>query len=141
MKFGLIKGLVNYNAFHSITVTTFKQDTFIQNWRSRLEEFTRATFYKTFAVFQLQPYLDIVNVNKLSHALSRLRVSSHRLEVESGRWVKTCFVFLLMKEKCVNCSVLEDEFHFVLECPLYLDLRKRNISKILLVKTKHVQVF
>ena len=63
-------------------------DTFIQNWGARLGDSSRANFYKSFAVFQLQPYLDKVNINKFSQAFSRLRMSSHRLEVESGRWVK-----------------------------------------------------
>ena len=27
------------------------------------------------------------------------------------------------------CNVLEDEFHFILECPLYRDLRTELISK------------
>ena len=30
-------------------------DTFSQNWRSRLEDSSRANFYKTFAKFQFQP--------------------------------------------------------------------------------------
>ena len=45
-------------------------------------------FYWTFGAFKLQPYLDNVNVSKFRYAFSRLRLSSHRLEVESGRWVK-----------------------------------------------------
>ena len=121
------QGVGNYNAF----IALLKQrltDTFIQNWRSRLDEPTRVTFYKAFAVFQLQPYLDMVNVNKFSNAFSRLRVSSHRLEVESGRWVKPVRI-PFDERKCVNCSVLEDEYHFILECPLYSDLRKKYISK------------
>ena len=67
---------------HRLTVT------FIQNWRARLEESSRAEFYKVFANFQLQPYLDKLSVSKFIQALSRLRMSAHRLEVESGRWVK-----------------------------------------------------
>ena len=27
------------------------------------------------------------------------------------------------------CSVLEDEFHFTLECPLYKDIRKKYIKR------------
>ena len=122
------QGVGNYNAF----IALLKQrltESFIQNWRSRLDESTRVTFYKDFAVFQLQSYLDMVNVNKFSNAFSRLRVSSHRLEVESGRWVKTVRI-PFDERKCVNCSVLEGEYHFVLECSsLYSDLRRKYISK------------
>ena len=63
----------NYNAFISVLKQRLT-DTFIQNWRARLEGTTRANFYKSFAVFQLQSYLDKVNVSKFTHALSRLCV-------------------------------------------------------------------
>ena len=46
-------------------------DTFIQNWRARLENSTRALFYNRIAVFQFQPYLEKVNVLKFSQAFSR----------------------------------------------------------------------
>ena len=103
-------------------------DTFIQNWGARLGDSSRANFYKSFAVFQLQPYLDKVNINKFSQAFSRLRMSSHRLEIESGRWVKPNAV-PFDERKCVVCQKLEDEYHFVLECSLYSELRKKFISK------------
>ena len=121
------QGVGNYNAFISVLKQRLT-DTFIQNWRARLEGSTRANFYKSFIVFQLQPYLDKVSVRKFRHALSRLRVSSHRLEVESGRWVKPIST-PFNERKCAHCSILEDEFHFVLMGPLYLDLRKKYISK------------
>ena len=57
-------------------------DTFIQNWRSRLEDSSRANFYKTFATFQFQPYLEVINIYKFSQAISKLRVSSHRLAID-----------------------------------------------------------
>ena len=60
-------------------------DNFIQRWNERIEESTRATFYKTFATFDFQTYLDTINVKKLRVALTKLRLSSHRLEIEVGR--------------------------------------------------------
>ena len=70
------QGVGNYDVF----ISHFKQrltDTFIQNWRARLEQSSRASFYKSFAVFELQPYLDNANVYKFCNALSKLRMSSH----------------------------------------------------------------
>ena len=121
------QGVGNYDVF----ISYFKQrltDTFIQNWRARLEQSSRASFYKSFAVFELQPYLNNVNVYKFCNALSKLRMSSHRLEVESGRWVKPNPI-PFNERHCLNCSVLEDEYHFVLICPLFLELIKKYISK------------
>ena len=79
------QGVGNENAFLKI----FKQritDNFTQNWHSRLGNSTRARSYLTFANFQYQKYLDILSIVKYRKSLSRLRLSSHRLEVEVGRW-------------------------------------------------------
>ena len=103
-------------------------DNFIQNWHSRLENSSRATFYQNIAVFQLQPYLNNLNVFKFCQALTKLRVSSHRLQIEAGRWVKPNRT-PINERVCIFCNVLEDEFHFVLECKQYIDLRTTYISK------------
>ena len=67
-------------------------------------------------------------LSKYLNALIKLRMSSHRLEVEAGRWVKLNRI-PLNERKCFFCDVLEDEFHFVLECQAYKKLRKTYISK------------
>ena len=54
-------------------------------------------------------------------------MSSHRLEIESGRWGKPNSI-PLEERKSAFCQVL-DEYHFVLECPAYKDLRKQYISQ------------
>ena len=55
-------------------------------------------------------------------------MSSHRLKVETGRWQKpTAIPF--NERKCTLCLKLEDEFHFLLECPLFKDLRKKYVKK------------
>ena len=125
----LNQGIGNYKSFLSLLKQRLT-DTFIQNWLARLGESTRADFYKTFARFQMQPYLEKVNtcICKFSQAFSKLRVSSHRLEIEAGRWTKLRAI-PRDDRKCHICEILEDEFHFVIECPMYLELRKRYISK------------
>ncbi|MCG7867658.1 MAG: reverse transcriptase family protein, partial [Candidatus Thiodiazotropha taylori] len=121
------QGVGDYSKF----ISALKQrlnDNFIQNWRARLNESPRATFYKSIAAFHFQPYLENINVYKFIQALSKLRVSSHRLEIEAGRWRKPVRV-PLNERKCINCQVIEDEYHFIIECHLYNDLRKKYISK------------
>ena len=64
----LNQGVGNIDIFISV----FKQrltDIFIQNWQERLGISTRAHFYKSFAQFQLQPYLEKNNVFKYMQAL------------------------------------------------------------------------
>ena len=104
----LQQGVGDYLKFLSL----FKQrlqDTFIQNWQSRINNSSRALFYRTIATFQFQPYLEKINISKFSTALSRLRVSSHRLSVESGRWVRPNSI-PLSERKCILFNTLEDEF-------------------------------
>ena len=60
-------------------------------------------------------------------------MSSHRLviEVEAGRWKnkKKTNRVPLSDRKCSSCQTLEDEYHFILECKIYIDLRRRLIPK------------
>ena len=58
--------------------------------------------------------------------MSQLRVSSHRLCTETGRWnqhTSTPINNLI----CIFCQSLEDEYHFIIECNSYLELRKQLI--------------
>ena len=54
-------------------------------------------------------------------------MSVHRLAVEAGRWHKPNKI-PYNERKCQFCNTLEDEFHFLLECPFYRDLRKSVID-------------
>lgn len=109
------------------------KDNFVQNWNSEINDSSRAVFYKTFSNFSFQTYLDIVTVKKYRTALSRIRVSSHRLEVEAGRWARPVRIDY-DNRKCRICNKLEDEFHFIFECPIYTDLRKLYIDKYYLMR-------
>ena len=67
-------------------------------------------------------------MKKFRVAMTKLRVSSHRLEIEVGRWTRPNRT-PVDERKCRYCNKLEDEFHFLLECTLYEDLRKQYIKK------------
>ena len=98
----------------------------MQDRHSRLENSTRARFYLNIENFQYQKYLDIFKVQK--YRINRLRLSSHRLETEMGHWAKPNKV-PLDNRKCKICNVVEDKFHFILECILFKDLRKCYVNK------------
>jgi hypothetical protein len=77
-------GNKNKNSF----IDVFKQrlyDNCLQLWNAQLENSTRARTYKLFSCLRYQPYLDIVKITKFRKALTRLRGSSHYLEVDAGR--------------------------------------------------------
>ena len=54
----------------------------------------------------MQPYLEKVNICKFSRAFSKFRVSSHRLEIEAGRWTKPRAI-PRDDSKCHICEILE----------------------------------
>jgi len=52
--------------------------------------------------------------------LTKIRVSSHRLTIETGRWEKPN-VIPRNERVCKECNTVEDEYHCVCECSLYVD--------------------
>ena len=104
------------------------KDNFVQKWNEELNRSSRAIFYRCIANFEFSPYLDMITVKKFRLALAKLRTSSHRLEVEMGRWARPERT-ALENRKCKHCQTLEDEYHFILICPLYSNLRTLYIKK------------
>ena len=130
MGFGYVwlnQGVENEHMFMNIFRQRI-QDIFIQNWENDLSNMSRATTYNLFKSFEFQEYLNKISIKKYRISLTKLRVSSHKLEIESGRWTKP--VKTPRTERvCKLCHTLEDEFHFVIECPLYQEFRISYISK------------
>ena len=120
------QGVGNINVFLSMAKQRLT-DNFLQGWQERLNNSALANFYSAISKFQSQPYLDNFNIFKFSQAQNKLRMSSHRLEIEASRWARTIRI-PIYERKCSTCGKLEDEYHFVIECVLYLDLKKRYIS-------------
>ena len=77
---------------------------------------------------QYEHYLDQIPNPDHRKTLTRLRVSSHNLRIETGRWHKITPVQRTCKF-CAN-SLIEDEAHFLLHCSLYSDLRINLISSV-----------
>ena len=69
--------------------------------------------------------MNLKNV-QLRKTFTRFRCSSHFLEIERGRYVGK----LEHERLCSVCNIVENEFHFVMICPLYSELRNSFISKI-----------
>ena len=104
------------------------KDNFVQKWNEELNQSSRAIFYRSIANFEFSAYLDIITFRKFRFALAKLRTSSHRLEVEMGRWARPERI-AFENRKCKHCQILEDEFHFILECPLYSNIRTLYVKR------------
>ena len=126
------QGVGNVNAFLVILRQRLK-DTFVQNWHSRISNSSRARTYSLFCEFSYKTYLNTLSLAKFRHAMSKIRMSSHRLEIEAGRWHRPQSISL-DDRKCRICGTLEDEFHFILECTLFEDLRKRYTKRYFWVR-------
>ena len=78
--------------------------------------------------FGVEPYLNKIKETKYRIALSRLRCSSHLLEIERGR--HTSPKTPLNNRLCPKCKVLEDEKHFLINCSIYRSERQEMFNKI-----------
>ena len=113
-----------------IYLPTIKQrilDQYYQSWYRNINNSRRLSTYCRFKhSFNLEPYLDTIYERKFKIALTRFRLSSHRLEIERGRY----FDIDRTERKCKNCTqnTIENEYHFLLVCPLYEDLRRKFLK-------------
>ena len=75
------------------------------------------TLYLFKSCFQRERYLETVTDARRRKCLTQLRISSHTLEVESGRYIKKQISERICK--CCRLNQVEDEKHFLCICPLY----------------------
>jgi hypothetical protein len=88
--------------------------------RNKLRSYRR---FKT--NFGFEAYLDHVKIPKFRTALTRLRISAHRLMIEAGRYKK-----LKPEERlCTSCNAVEDEQHFLLHCTK-LEAERRKLFDV-----------
>ena len=97
-------------------------DNYLQKWYSNINNSPRLQSYSIFKHnFELEQYLSVLGDKKYRTALSRFRTSAHSLRIETGRYEN------LPREQrlCKSCTMnmIENEYHFLLVCPHYRDLR------------------
>jgi hypothetical protein len=114
-----------------IILLVFKErikDMFVQNWHQNLVNSNKCRFYVAIKDnYNNSKYIETVNVKAHREALTRLLVSSHHLSIESGRWNRPQTP--RNERFCPFCPhIIEDEYHFVLQCSKYNILRKKLIS-------------
>jgi hypothetical protein len=123
-----IFGVGNADVFIQVFRQRLK-DTFLQAWNEEINISTRADSYKLFSDFGFKEYLNILKIKKFRQEFTRLRLSSHKLNIEVGRWHKPNPI-PRNERLCTFCNRLEDEFHFLFECKLYTVLRKKYLKPV-----------
>ena len=102
-------------------------DNYDRYWTNRISESTKAISFARFKTrTSFEPHLAVnFNVNH-KKAISRFRLSNHPLMIEKGRHLK----IERNERKCPFCKDdIEDEKHFLINCPLYSKERK-TIEKV-----------
>lgn len=107
------------------------KDQFLQFWNDEISRNKKLISYNQFkTTFGYENYLDVLQVRKYRHLYGSFRLSCHDLEIEQGRYRG----ILRENRLCKFClNVVEDEFHFLLVCSKFNDLRNE------LIPTKYVE--
>lgn len=102
-------------------------DTCYQTWCTDIYNSNRLLTYARFKhEFECEEYLTFIADSKFRTALTRFRLSSHNLHIERGRYENVPRHDRLCR--CCNMNAIEDEYHFLLVCPLYIDLRRKFLK-------------
>ena len=111
------------------------QDIFLQQWRLDMNDDNRShnegnklrTYRKFKGDYKFEPYLKVKNLHQRKN-ITRLRISSHRLEIERGRHTRPKVLAADRLCRHCNASQVEDEVHLVMHCSKYNIARTRLFS-------------
>jgi hypothetical protein len=105
---------------------------FICSWFNNKEKKNSSgkldSYIKLKSNFQYEEYLTLLNNFNFRRGITRLKISSHRLRIETGRYVglernnRIC-------EKC-HMNVVENEIHFLIDCPFYKENRIKLLNEV-----------
>ena len=136
-----IKSILSSNGFANVWNTQgtmnnthffklFKQrlnDTFTQSCSDLVSQTSPNRLYRLLSPrISGTEYLCNVKEKFLRMALAKMRLGSHNLMVERGRWNKPRKI-PFHDRLCQLCHTIEDEYHIIIECPRFLVQRKKYI--------------
>ena len=122
----------NYSSLNDCKIKqyiTIMKQKYISHWNQTLQNSQKLSFYNTIKNnYSPSTYLDLTRKNPLRKTLVKLRISCHKLRIETGRYDN-----IPRNERICNfcnCNKIEDETHFLLDCPAYSQVRGIFFSKI-----------
>ena len=93
-----------------------------------MENSTSLILYKNYKLtFELETYLCFLPM-KFRVALTRFRLAAHSLRIVTGRFAQNREERHVRICNLCRCADVEDEYHFLLICPVYGDIRKKYIN-------------
>jgi hypothetical protein len=108
------------------------EDCYYQNWNSLVEEMPKLRLYKQFKLcYVVENYLLCNIPRRFRVDLAKFRTCNSKLEIELGRHVGIPVEDRLCK-LCYESNVLcvEDEFHVLINCPAYCNIRDIYIGNV-----------
>ena len=117
-------------------------DIFLQECYMFMDNSSKCLLYKNLVdTFCLQYYLKKNMCKKYRTIVTKYRLSSHKLAIERGRFTN----IPTYDRKCTLCNHndLEDEYHFILICPMFIDQRLKyiNVSNVTNITHRRSSVF
>ena len=116
-------------------LSDFKQrlyDMSLQGWNENTSNMSKLSVYCNFKQeLKFEPYLLCLNITKFRKCLTRFRCSSHKLAIERlrGTTVRENRICTYCKQNSI--CVVEDEYHFLLVCPLYQHIRQIYMPNVI----------
>ena len=107
------------------------KNNFTQCWNLVKEKSPKLSFYHQIKPnFGTESYLSEVTFFKHRSAMTRLRISAHDLQIETGRYNNQAREERICKwcQLVLNVNSIENEQHFLLECDLYTRPRRAFLS-------------
>ena len=122
--------------FHDANITKLQltkiietlYDQYYQHWYCILRESPKLKYYNMIKSNSgFEKYLNCIKCKKYLVAVTKIRCSSHKLAIEEGRFRNIA----REERKCIFCPMncIEDEYHFILVCPFYRDIRMSCLSR------------
>ena len=131
------KFLINGKEVDSLYLSTkdMRYKNFIGSYFTLLNDSVKNPLLRTYKTFKFEarcePYLLIPLQYKYRQAIARIRASSHHLGIELGRHTRPKPT-PIDKRICIYCpnKVIDDEFHFVINCVKNIHERNLLFSKL-----------
>ena len=107
-------------------------NSFKSDWTYNVQNVIKNPILRTYTKFkynfELEPYLKYITNSKHRNALSKLRASSHILEIERGRYTNPKTP--MENRLCPLCNIVDDEEHLVMTCEVNRIEREELYSKV-----------
>ena len=130
--------LLNQDKLKALLKTNL-QSKFKEIWSTKTTKMSKLSFYRQHKInHKFEEYLTLLENRRYKSAITKLRCSAHRLEIEIGRYNRirnevTGKMEPLPREKrlCDICKEkVEEEYHFLFECQVNKQLRDKFLNEM-----------